>query len=112
MEGFNISGVSDVFVGNTLAKQIYVHNKKVWDYKTLPTYTAPTAKTGLTYTGSAQSLLNAGSTSHGTIQYSADGFTWSTTIPTSTNASTNITVYWRLIGDNRHTDISSTAITC
>jgi hypothetical protein len=34
--------------------------------KATPSYTAPTAKS-LTYSGSAQALLNAGSTSHGTI---------------------------------------------
>lgn len=112
MDGFKLNDVSDVCVGEGLAKQVYAGDTKIWDYKTTPVYTAPTAKTGLVYSGSAQALLNAGSTSHGTIQYSSDGSTWSTTIPTSTNANTNITVYWRLVGDSRHTDIISTAITC
>ena len=75
--------------------------------KAAPSYTAPTAKTGLIYNGGAQSLLNAGSTSHGTIQYSGDGSTWSTSIPSGTNA-TSYTVYWRLVGDSNHTDVSST----
>ena len=77
--------------------------------KANPTYTAPTAKSGLKYTGSAQALLNAGSTSHGEIQYSGDGSTWSTTIPTGTSVTT-YTVYWRLVGDSNHNDVSSTSI--
>lgn len=77
--------------------------------KVPPTYTAPTAKS-LIYNGNAQVLLNAGSTSHGTIQYSSDGSNWGTTIPSQTNANTSYITYWRLIGDSNHTDISSTSI--
>ena len=77
--------------------------------KAAPTYTAPTAKTGLVYSGSAQALLNAGSTSHGTIQYSSDNTNWGTTIPTGTNVNT-YTSYWRLVGDNNHTDVSSKSL--
>lgn len=76
--------------------------------KVAPTYTAPTAKT-LTYSRASQALLNAGSTSDGTIQYSSNNSTWSTTIPTQTNAGT-YTVYWRLNGDSNHNSIESTAI--
>lgn len=79
--------------------------------KATPTYTAPTKKTGLTYTGSAQALLNAGSTSHGTFYYSINNGTWSTSIPTQTNANTSgYTVYWKLTGDSNHTDVASTTI--
>lgn len=111
MNGFNISSASDIYYGGNLVKWVYIGNKKVWDYKTPPVYTAPTAKAGLIYNGSAQALLNAGSTSHGTIQYSSDGSTWGTSIPTSTNASNAITVYWRLVGDGRHNDVGPTEIT-
>ena len=76
--------------------------------KANPTYTAPTAKS-LTYNGSAQSLLNAGSTNHGTIQYSSDGSNWGTTIPSQTNPNT-YTTYWKLVGDANHNDVSSTSI--
>ena len=79
--------------------------------KAAPTYTAPTKKTGLTYTGSAQALLNAGSTSHGTFYYSTDNSTWSTSIPTQINANTSgYTVYWKLTGDSNHSDVASTTI--
>ena len=69
------------------------------------TYTPPTAKTGLTYTGEAQELLTAGSTTTGTMQYSFDGTTYSTDIPTGTNAKT-YKVYYKVVGDNNHDDTS------
>lgn len=62
MSGFKLNDVSDVYFGSILAKQVYIGNTKIWDYKTSPLYTAPTAKTGLVYNGSAQALLNPGST--------------------------------------------------
>ena len=73
--------------------------------KAAATYTSPAAQT-LTYTGSAQNLLSAGSTNHGTIQYSSDGSTWSTTIPQGTNAG-SYTAYWKLVGDSNHTDVDA-----
>ena len=73
-----------------------------------PAYTAPTAKS-LTYNTSAQELLNAGSTSDGTIQYSSNGSSWSGTIPTGTNANT-YTSYWKIVGDSNHNDKDSVSI--
>jgi hypothetical protein len=63
----------------------------------------------LTYNGSAQALVNAGSTSDGTIQYSRDNSSWSTSVPTATSAGSK-TVYWKIIGDSNHNDKSSTSI--
>lgn len=76
--------------------------------KANPTYTAPTAK-NLTYDSTAQDLLNAGTTSDGTISYSSDGETWGSTIPQGTNA-IGYTVYWKLTGDANHNDVAPTAI--
>lgn len=76
--------------------------------KANPTYTAPTAKT-LTYNGSAQELLNAGTSSDGTISYSSDNENWGSSIPQGTNAG-SYTVYWKLTGDANHNDVASTAI--
>ena len=76
--------------------------------KANPTYTAPTA-TSPTYNGSAQNLLNAGSTSDGTIQYSSNNTNWSTTIPSKADAGT-YTSYWRIIGDSNHNDVASASI--
>lgn len=77
--------------------------------KANPTYTAPTANS-LTYNGNSRYLTTTGSTSDGTIQYSADGTTWSTTRVTKTTAGT-YTTYWRLVGDANHNDVESTPIT-
>ena len=79
--------------------------------KVTPTVTAPIRKS-LTYSGVAQTLANAGSTDYGTLQYSADNSTWSTTIPTGTNASTNYKVYYRVVGDSNVNDVVSANISC
>ena len=60
--------------------------------------TAPTAK-ALTYTGSAQALVNAGSVTGRTMQYSLDGVTYSASVPTATNAGT-YTVYYKVEGSH------------
>ena len=64
---------------------------------------APTAKTGLVYTGSAQTLVNAGTSSTGTMYYSLNNSTWSAEIPTATDAG-SYTVYYRVVGDANHSD--------
>ena len=76
--------------------------------KATPTYTAPTASS-LTYNGNNQYLTTTGSTSHGTIQYSENGSSWSTTRIQKTTAGT-YTTYWKLVGDSNHTNVSSTNI--
>ncbi len=63
---------------------------------------SPTAKS-LTYTGSAQALVNAGTASDGTMNYSLDNSSWSTSIPTATNIG-NYTVYYKVVGDASHAD--------
>lgn len=77
--------------------------------KANPTYTAPTAKSGFVYNTTAQDLLNAGSTSDGTISYSEDNENWSSSVPSKTNAG-DYTIYWKLTGDANHNDVASTAI--
>gem|GEM_PF-1235508 len=73
--------------------------------KVAATKTDPTKKTNLTYTGSAQALANAGSSSHGTYTYCAtQNGTYTSTIPTGTNAGTSYTVYWKFTGDTNHND--------
>ena len=61
----------------------------------------PTAKTNLSYTGSAQVLVNAGSTSDGSIQYSVNGGAFSTTLPTATLPGT-YDVSYKIVGDSNH----------
>ena len=56
--------------------------------------TAPTANT-LTYTGEAQALVTAGTTTFGTLLYSTDGTNYSEDISTATDAGT-YTVYYKV----------------
>ena len=71
--------------------------------------TAPTAKTDLTYTGSAQELVNAGSTTGGNVLYSLDGENYSSSIPTATEAG-NHTVYYKVDGGNNYNDIAPASL--
>ena len=68
--------------------------------------TAPTGKSSLVYNGTAQELINAGSTTTGTIEYSLDGTTYATTIPQGTDAG-SYTVYYKVTGDANHNDIAA-----
>ena len=68
---------------------------------TNPTLTAYTG----TYNGSSHTIGVSGG-SGGTIQYSTDNSTWSTTKPTRTTAGTT-TVYVRVLGDSNHNTTSS-----
>ena len=56
----------------------------------------PNAK-ALFYTGSAQELISGGAALNGTFEYSTDGTSWSTALPTATEES-EYTVYYRLTG--------------
>ena len=61
-----------------------------------PMVTAPTANT-LVYTGEAQELVTAGTTTLGTLKYSTDGTNYSADIPTGIAAG-NYTVYYKVDG--------------
>ncbi len=71
--------------------------------------TAPVANT-LTYNGSAQALITAGSANVGEMQYSTDGVEYSATIPTATNAG-DYTVYYKVIGDANYNDTEPATVT-
>jgi len=74
--------------------------------KTTPTVTAPTAKAGLVYNGTAQALINAGSTTGGQLQYSlTSGSDYSTELPKATNAG-SYTVYYKVVGDADYADVA------
>ena len=76
-----------------------------------PDYTAPAAIDGLTYSGSTQALVRAGSTAHGKLLYSLskDG-TYSETIPTGTDAG-EYTVWYKVAGDSNHKDSQPGSVT-
>ena len=75
-----------------------------------PTVTAPTAKT-LTYTGSAQELVNAASTNDGELRYAVttentaptDEKLYTPSIPTATDAGTYY-VWYKVKADENHND--------
>ena len=82
--------------------------------KAVPTVTAPTAKT-LTYTGSAQALVNAGEATGGTMQYAigdANGASqpYTTSIPAATDAGTYY-VWYKVVGDSNHLDSNIGCVT-
>ena len=82
-----------------------------------PTVTAPTVKT-LTYTGSAQELVNAGSVTGGTMYYAVttentaptDDNLYTTSIPSKTDAGTYY-VWYKVKGDTNHNDTEPTSVT-
>jgi hypothetical protein len=75
-----------------------------WADKPMATITAdPTPVPGLTYTGNAQTLINAGTASGGTMQYSLDDVNWSESLPTGINWGV-YTIRYYAEGDASHTD--------
>ena len=65
--------------------------------------TTPTAKSGLKYDGTEQELVDAGTATNGTMQYSLDNAAWSDAIPKGKNAG-EYTVYYMVKGDSSHSD--------
>ena len=74
--------------------------------------TAPAAKTGLTFNGTEQVLVNAGSgITGGTLQYKLDGGSYNAELPKATNAG-SYTVYYKVKGNNiTHSDSSEQSFT-
>ncbi len=99
------------YVGITVGDSAnYASNSLIYDNgwsfeitKVDSSYTAPTAKTGLIYTGNAQALVTAGTASGGNMWYSLDNSNWYEDIPTGINATT-YTVYYKVVGDGNHND--------
>ncbi len=64
--------------------------------------TAPTAKTGLTYSGEAQTLVNAGSATGATMAYKLDGGEYTSELPIATNAG-EYKVYYKFTAEDNYT---------
>ena len=78
--------------------------------KTTPVVTAPTAKTRLVYNGADQVLIDAGSTTGGTLQYSlTSGSDYSTELPKAKNAGT-YTVYYKVTGNDGYADVPENSV--
>ena len=69
----------------------------------------PTGK-ALSYDGTAQELVNAGTVEGGTAFYSLDGVTYSGVIPTGTETK-QYTVFAKVVGDSTHADSDPVTIT-
>ena len=74
-----------------------------------PSVTAPTANT-LTYNGTAQLLITAGSTSGGRMEYRlGDTGDYSGDVPMATNAGT-YTVWYKVVGDDTHDSVAEQSL--
>ena len=71
--------------------------------------TAPTAVEDLVYTGNPLELVEAGSSTKGTMEYSTDGINFSASLPTGTNAG-DYDVWYRVKGDGNHNDTTGTKL--
>ena len=71
--------------------------------------TAPTSAE-LTYNGESQTLVNAGETATGTLEYKLDGSEYSTEIPEATAAGSYV-VFYRVVGDKNHEDVAEQSLT-
>ncbi|MBO7673592.1 MAG: hypothetical protein J6S63_01125, partial [Atopobiaceae bacterium] len=69
---------------------------------------APAAKQ-LTYTGSAQALVEPGEATGGEMAYSLDGTRFDAAVPTATGAG-EYTVYYKVAGDKKHFDTKAESV--
>ena len=70
---------------------------------------APTAKTGLKCSTTDQTLINAGSSTTGTIQYKLNNGSYSNNVPVAKTAGT-YTIYYKVVGDANHKDVAEKSI--
>ena len=107
--GSNVASYDVTPSGQTSANyDITYVNGKLVVYKADPAFTEPVANT-LTYNGGAQTLVAAGTTEHGTFEYTFtpnDDESWNTALPQAKNADT-YGVYYRVVGDANHLDYES-----
>ena len=79
--------------------------KIAWEItKATPIVTAPVPVADLTYTGEAQALVTAGSTTGGTMKYKVGSGSYGTSVPTATNAG-NYKVSYKVDGGSNYYDV-------
>ena len=84
---------------------------EIW--KADPIVTAPTPRS-LMYSGAPQVLVDAGSTTGGTMQYSLDGEHWSEELPQAigeVDEEQTYTVYYKAVGDDSYNDSEIASVT-
>ena len=77
--------------------------------KALPDVTAPTPIAGLLYDGQEHTLIHAGATSGGILEYSLDGQNWSETLPAAVDAGQH-TVYYRVTANQNYYGVEAKTI--
>ena len=102
-EGWNISPATPYEGQTVTVSYTGVHKVKSVTVKGKSVVTAAPTPNVLTYTGSAQALVSAGTATCGNLVYSlTSGSGYSTSIPTATNAG-NYTVYYKVDGVSGYT---------
>ncbi len=96
-------------VGNDEYFDVAEKSVNVTIKKATPSVTAPTAIQNLVYNSKQQELVNAGSTTGGTLQYKVGSRTYSTNIPTEINAGTH-TVYYKVVNDTNYNDVAEKSL--
>ena len=106
-KGWSTSATGSVIYTNKATINVTADSKgvknlyAVWQLLPPPTVNqTPSART-ISYTGSAQALVNAGSVTGGTIEYRLGAGEWSTNVPTATAAGT-YAVSYRVLPDQDH----------
>jgi len=102
---YDVTGDGDY---NTNYSVTVIGTNKLTVNKAEGSVNAPVAK-ALTYNGSAQELVSAGSSSTGEIQYKVEGGSYGKAIPQATDAG-KYTVYYKVIGDANHNDVPEQSV--
>ena len=92
------------------SKYLVTHFSVVDNRKQDPQYEPPTPKRDLTYNGRSHILINPGHVEGGIMWYKLENGTYSTELPTATNAG-RYTVYYKVVGDATHNDTAEQSIT-
>lgn len=100
---YRAQGDTNHEVGTEYSEQVEIY------LVTAQVTTTPSAKTSLTYNGKSQALISAGAADGGTVQYKLGSGSWSTTVPSATDAGT-YTVYWKVVGTGDIQGIAQTSI--
>lgn len=100
-----------VITGLTIQDSVKAKYDITWDGTTTASITPKpasvagmTGKTGLTYNGTAQALVDEGTAVDGTLMYSLDGQNYSSAVPTGTDAKSYTVWYKAAADDENHRD--------
>lgn len=102
----NINAGTGTITVSSLNDSNYIFNAQSKTFtisKATPTVIAPTAITGLTYTGESQTLIKGGTTTDGTtmVYCLSETGSYSSDLPTGTEAKT-YTIYYKVEGNNNY----------